>query len=370
MVTKVSEFPAYYKPVILLVGLIALTTILYVGQEIIVPLVFAIIIAILLNPVVKFFVRKKINRVLAITITLILSFLVIVSFGMLLISQISQFNDSWPLLVDRCTELLNQSISGASQYFDIDKQLILDWVAKTKSELINTGGANVGQTLLTVGNEMANLLLIPFYIFVILYYESLLRYFIYRIFASSEKKQVSEIVSQTKTVIQQYLIGLVIEFLIVSTLNTIVLLALGIQYAILLGIIGGLLNLIPYIGGLVAVALPMMVAIATKTNGWYPIYVLVLYYLVQLFDNNYIVPIIVASKVKINALFSVIVVLAGNALWGVSGMFLSIPLLAIVKVICDHIESLQHWGMLFGEMIPIPIRIKKLTRKLKPIHHD
>jgi predicted PurR-regulated permease PerM len=143
--------------------------------------------------------------------------------------------------------------------------------------------------------------------------------------------------------------------------------ALGIEYAILLGIIGALLNLIPYIGGLVAVALPMIVALATKTSAWYAIYVLVIYYIIQLIDNNYIVPYIVASKVKINALFSIIVVFVGNALWGIPGMFLSIPLLAIIKLIFDHVESLKPWGFVLGDTMPQILNIEPILKKLKSI---
>jgi len=125
-----------------------------------------------------------------------------------------------------------------------------------------------------------------------------------------------------------------------------------------------LLNVIPYIGGLVAVALPMMVALATKSNPWFALYILVIYYIIQLIDNNYIVPKIVASKVKINALFSIIVVIAGNALWGVPGMFLSIPLLAIVKLIFDHVEPLKPWGFLLGDTMPHILEIKPILKKL------
>jgi predicted PurR-regulated permease PerM len=162
------------------------------------------------------------------------------------------------------------------------------------------------------------------------------------------------------------LVGLVIEFVIVAILNSIVLLLLGIDYAILLGIIGALLNVIPYIGGLVGVAIPMMIALVTKESSWYALYVLIGYYIIQLIDNNYLVPYIVASKVKINALFSVIVVIAGNALWGVPGMFLSIPLLAIVKLIFDHIEPLKPWGFLLGDTMPPILKIKTIFKKLKP----
>jgi predicted PurR-regulated permease PerM len=140
---------------------------------------------------------------------------------------------------------------------------------------------------------------------------------------------------------------------------------LGIEYALLLGIVGALLNVIPYIGGLVAVALPMIVALATKSTPIYALYVLIIYYIIQLIDNNFIVPKIVASKVKINALFSIIVVLAGNALWGIPGMFLSIPLLAIVKLLFDHIEPLKPWGLLLGDTMPSILKIKMRFKKKK-----
>jgi predicted PurR-regulated permease PerM len=148
-------------------------------------------------------------------------------------------------------------------------------------------------------------------------------------------------------------------------MNTAALLILGIEYAILLGIIGAVLNLIPYIGGLVAVALPMIVALATKSTAWYAFYVMGAYYFIQLIDNNYIVPYIVASKVKINALFSIIVVFVGNAIWGITGMFLSIPLLAILKLFFDHIDSLKPWGFLLGDTMPPILTIKPILNKLK-----
>jgi predicted PurR-regulated permease PerM len=122
---------------------------------------------------------------------------------------------------------------------------------------------------------------------------------------------------------------------------------------------------IPYIGGIVAVFLPMVVALATESSPIYSLYILIIYYFIQLIDNNYLVPIIVASKVKINALFSVIVVLLGSALWGIPGMFLSIPLLAIVKLICDNVEPLKPWGFLLGDTMPPILKIKMSFKRIK-----
>lgn len=368
MTGKEYNIPVYVKAVLFFIGIFALVTILYIAQSIIVPLVFAFIIAIVLHPVVGFFVRYRINRVFAIVITLLLASIIMVASGGFLIFKISQFSDSWPILVDKFTGILNQSVTWASTYFDIYPQKIYAWIETSKHELTNISSLAIGKTLVTVGSGLFILLLVPVYIFMILYYQPLLIEFVHRLFSQSHQSKVSEIIKQTKTLIQRYLIGLVIEAILVATLNAAALLLLGIEYAILLGAIGGLLNTIPYLGGIVAVALPMMIAIATKSTAWYAVYVLIAYYIIQLIDNNYIVPIIVASKVKINALFSIIVVIAGNALWGIPGMFLSIPLLAIVKLIFDHIESLKPWGFLLGDTMPAilkikPIRLKRTKKK-------
>jgi len=358
--------PFYAKSSIFFVGMFVLVAMLYIAQGIIVPIVFSILFAILLQPVVNFFIRFKINRVIAIAFALILTIVIIAAFGAFVFSQASRFSESWPLLVDKFTLIINDTTLWASGYFDINPRNIHNWIIKTKGELINTSGAAIGQTLLTVGNAIVILFLIPLYVFLILFYQPLLLDFIHKLFAEIHQSQVSEIVTQTKTVVQRYLFGLVIEAAMVATMNSVALLILGIDYAILLGILGALLNLIPYIGGLVAVALPMMIAIVTKSTAWYALYVLAAYYAIQLFDNNYIVPKIVASKVRINALFSIIVVLAGNALWGIPGMFLSIPLLAIIKLIFDHIEPLKPWGFLLGDTMPSILKIKPIS-KIKPI---
>jgi len=363
VITKEIQLPFYAKASIFFIGLVAFLSILYIAKGIIIPIVFAIIIAIVLHPVVNFFVERKINRVIAILIALLLTFLVIAAFCMLLFSQGSRFSESWPILVDKFTAMFNQSISSASGYFDINPQKIHEWITKTQSEFINSSSSVIGQTLVAVSGVLVILLLIPTYVFMLLFYHPLLIEFIHRLFGTSHQSQVTEIVTQTKTVIQRYLVGLIIEAIIIASLDSSALLILGIDYAILLGIIAALLNVIPYIGGVVAVALPMMIAVATKSTAWYAFYVLVFYYIIQLIDNHYIVPYIVASKVKINALFSIIVVLVGNALWGIPGMFLSIPLLAIVKLIFDHIESLKPWGFLLGDTMPPLLNLKKLIKK-------
>ena len=336
-----------------LVGLSALLGILYIAQSIIVPLVFALLIAILLHPVVGLLVRWKLRRLLAISLTLLFSVLIIGFFSIIIFNQAINLSHSWPDFVSEMTDMLNQTISYSSQYLKVEPAIIHDWINKTQKELISIDGSMVGKTIMNVSNVVAVLVLIPVYVFVILYYQPLLISFIHRLFSKSYQKNIGDIITQTKTVIQHYLVGLLIEFAIMGTLNTIGLILLGIEYAFLLGFLGALLNVIPYLGGISATLIFVTVALVSKSDLWYVLYMLIFRVVLQLIDNDFIVPRIVASKVKINALFSVMVVLVGNTLWGLSGMFLSIPLLAIVKVIFDHIESMKPWGYLLGDDMEI-----------------
>jgi predicted PurR-regulated permease PerM len=366
---KHLEIPFYAKITICFVGLFALFSMLYITKFIVVPLIFAAFIAIILSPIVNYLVQKKVNKTIAIVLSILLTFLLLAGLAMIIFSQISQLSDSWPQLVDKFSALVNYAISEASERLHINPLKIHIWMAETKGELLNINSSVLGQTIVSVGSSIAVLFLIPVYVFLLISYQPTIIEFIHRLFGKSRELEVTKIVSQTKTVVQHYLVGLLIETGIVALLDIAVLLFLGIDYAILLGILGALLNLIPYLGGIVAIALPMAVAVATKSSAWYAAYVMVGYYIIQLIDNNYIVPKIVASKVKINALFSIIVVLAGNALWGISGMFLSIPLLAIVKLICDKIEPLKPYGFLLGNTMSSsktikPIAIKKVFQKI------
>ena len=360
------NLPFYAKASLLLIGIYVFVLMLSIGQGIIVPLIFGTIIAVVLHPVVNFFIRIKLNRILAIIVTLLLSFALIAAFGLFIISQLGRFSESWPMLVEKLTGMINETINWIPGYFNISADKVNTWIAESKADLLGSSSSVIGQTILSAGSAMVAIFLVPVYVFLILFYQPLLLDFIYKSFGDDRQTKVHGVVTQTKTVVQRYSVGLFIETILVALLNSVGLLILGIDYAILIGVLGGLLNLIPYIGGLVAVALPMMIALVTKDSPWFAIYVLGVYYFIQLVDNNYIVPKIVASKVKINALVSIVAVLVGGALWGVSGMFLSIPLTAIIKVICDSIDSLKPIGFLLGDTMPEIVIFKMKSKILTP----
>ncbi len=208
------------------------------------------------------------------------------------------------------------------------------------------------ETLGIVTGPLGSLVLIPIYAFLLLYYRAMLLHFMVVLFAEKYKTSVMEILGEIKSIIQSYMVGLLLETAAVATLNSVGLLILNVQYAVLLGIMAAILNLVPYIGGLVATALAVMVTFINHPDSYTLLGVVGVFLTVQFIDNNFLVPLVIGSKVRINALVSIVGVFVGGALAGISGMFLSIPAIAMMKVVFDRVDGLKPWGILLGDQTP------------------
>jgi predicted PurR-regulated permease PerM len=345
---QIKQYPFYIKSTVILFGIVLMVYSMSILRGILVPFSFALIIAILLNPLVNRFRRMGAGRVVAIIFSMLIALVVFGGVMYFLSSQIVGFSENFPALKEKFGVLLNQLQAWVQSNFGVS----IDRQVELINEALNSSKALVGQTLGTAVGTLMIVFILPVYIFLLLFYKTLILNFLFEAFAEENSKQVSDILKQTKSAIQSYMVGLLIEALIVAAMNSTALLILGVKYAVLLGLLGAILNMLPYIGGLIAIALPILIATVTKDGYSTQLGILIAYIIIQFIDNNFLIPKIVSSKVQINALVSIIIVLLGGALWGVAGMFLSIPFVAILKIICDRVDDLKPWGKLLGDEIP------------------
>ena len=342
-----KQYPFYFKTTIILLGLTLLIFALANLQGTLIPIAFSVMIAILINPMVNRFERWHLGKSLSISIALGVTIIVFIGIWYFIATQLTIFTDELPLLKQRSSELFTSFQVWVKATFGITSKKQDQYIAELNGEIKPLLGQTMGSLLSVLGN----LTLLPVYIFLILYYKTLLLNFFYDVF-SENPKEVGGVLNETKNAVQSYMIGLLLEALAVATLNSIALLILGVKYAVLLGVLGAILNLLPYLGGLIAIALPIIVSLITKDGFSTPLLIIVAYLIIQFVDNNFLVPFLVSSKVRINALFSIIIVLLGGSLWGFAGMFLSIPFIGILKIIFDRIDDLKPWGKLLGDQIP------------------
>jgi predicted PurR-regulated permease PerM len=355
-----KEYPFYMKSTIILFGLILLTYVLINLRDILTPLTFAIIIGILLNPLVNRFDRLKLPKMVSIVLAMLVAIILILGIAFFLSTQIAHFSESVPLLTKKASQLLVELQNWLYQSFGVSIQKQVQLL----NEAANSSKALVGRTLGTAVGILGVVFLIPVYVFLFLWNKTRILNFLYEVFAEENSKKVADVLSETKLAIQSYMVGLLIEAGIVAVMNSTALLILDVKYAILLGVIGAILNMIPYIGGVIAILLPVLIATVTKEGYSTQLGIIGAYALIQFIDNNFLVPNIVSSKVQINALVSILIVLLGGALWGVSGMFLSIPIIAIIKIIFDRVDDLKPWGKLLGDEV-LTARSNKLFTKRK-----
>ncbi|QJW91771.1 AI-2E family transporter [Spirosoma taeanense] len=357
--------PFYHRLSHTLLSLGILAVAIYLGQDILVPLAMAGLLAVLLRPVENKLVSWGVHKIMAISLAILLAIIVLSGVAIFLSTQLSEFTDDIPKLKRNIHDAYNDVRRWVKQQYNVSYRQQEQYVKKAQAETLDSLQGT--ETLGMITGPLTTLFLLPIYTFLLLYYRTMLLHFVIVLFAEEHGKRVWEVLSEIKGVIQSYVVGLLTETACVAALNAIGLLALGIEYAVLLSVIAAILNLIPYIGGLVATALTVIIATVNNPEASSIIGVFVVFIIVQFIDNNVLVPLIVASKVRINALVSIVGVLVGGALAGVSGMFLSIPAIAMMKVIFDRVEGMQAWGVFLGDQTPEQPgnRLFRLSRRLR-----
>ena len=343
-----NNIPFYVKLCLHLISIYLLGLIVFNGRDIIMPICFAIVLAMLLLPVVNWLMRKGIPGVPAMILAILLSLLFVSGIIYFLSSQVAAFMSDLPAIKEK----LNQHISTLQSWLNDQLNISIkqqDSAVESAKQNMQQGSSGMGTALLGVANILVMLILLPIYTFLILFYRKLIHKFLVDVFPDRHRSKVEEVLNESKTIVQGYMVGLLLEMAIVTALNTTGFLVIGIQYAVFLAVLAAVLNLIPYIGMLVASVICMAVTLTTSDNVGDIIWVGVILIVVQFIDNNFIMPYVVSSKVRINALVSIIGVLIGGALAGIPGMFLSIPGMAILKAIFDRADGLKPWGDLLGD---------------------
>jgi predicted PurR-regulated permease PerM len=282
-------------------------------------------------------------------------------------TQLAQFTEDLPKIRRNLDKHVSTVQQWVRQNFNITRKEQQEAIQSASEDMKTTGPGMLGTTFLTAASALILVFLLPIYTFLILYYRELIRKFLISIFADKHRSSVEEVLSESRMIIQSYMVGLLIEMAIVAALNTTGFLIIGIKYAVFLAVLAAILNMIPYVGMLVAGVVCMLITLANTNDISDILWVGVALTFVQFIDNNILMPYVVSSKVKINALVSIIGVLVGGALAGVWGMFLSIPGIAIMKAIFDRVDGLQPWGMILGDdkTLAKPTIAQRLRRKTK-----
>lgn len=369
-----NNMPITVRRSIELIGLFVLGTVIVTASGIITPLVMAFFLSIVLLPVYRFLRKRKIPEVLSIALVVLILFIAVAAIIWFFSSQISRLIVDFPQIKENVTLHLNSLSEWITEKTNLSTDKQVKFINEQSNNLLNSAGGMLGGAAASLSGIFIFLGLLPIYIFLMLFYKNLLVRFIFLWFPKENHSKVEEVVRESEIIIKSYLVGLLIQITYITVLLGGILLIIGIKHALLIGVIFAILNLIPYVGALIGNIIGVLLTLTSSQEIWPIFAVLITIAVVQFLDNNILMPRIVGSKVKINALASIVGVIAGGSLAGVAGMFLSLPVIAVFKIIFDRTDTLKQWGVLLGDEKPrhspmnfpvLRLKSKRVQKKLE-----
>ncbi len=363
-----NSSPFYIKLASILVVLVILGYLFVLGKSLLSPLLYAFLFAMLLFPVTRN-LENRFNMVtaLAASIAIILLIAVITLIGIFVGTQLANLTTDWPQFQQEFREMIAGFQRWITTRFHVGIKQQLEYVNTATDSLLSSGTSILGTTVLSLSSVLLFVVFTIIYTFLLLFYRRLLVRFLVAVFNKENEFTVREILEEVQYIIQKYIVGLLLQMAIVTLVCCIAFSIIGIRYAIFLGFLTGIFNIVPYIGIFTALVLSTLITIGSAASTTTVLLVMVTIIVVHLLDSNILLPAVVGSKVKINALITLLGVIIGEMMWGISGMFLSIPIIAIGKIVFDRVESLKPWGILLGEEKLVMVKKAGGKKKVKSV---
>jgi predicted PurR-regulated permease PerM len=321
---------------------------LYHLKVVVVPLLFATIFAVMLFPFCMRLEKWGFPRGIAAFFSVFVATIILGFLAYVLFAQLSIFTEQIPQLSHKFNLMINDLRDFAAQKFAMKKSVVGTKIQEQLTLLQNSSGLFSTSSLLTLSTILIDIFLIPLYIFFLLYYRHFFIEFFYKIFFDEEKELIDDTVLKIGVVIKGYLFGQFLDILIIGIANSVALYFIGVGYSIILGFIIAILCIIPYLGMVVGSLIAVLVAMLTTNTGWQPLTTFIVLWIIHIIDSNLLSPIVIGSRVSINPLVAIFVLFLFGELWGLPGLFLALPLTAILKVIFDAVPGLKSYGFLLG----------------------
>ena len=347
-----------------LVSVLVIIILLYVAQGVLKPLAFAVLLAILLITPCRMFEKAGFPRGLAALVSLLLAMVVFFVVSYYLSTSIISFKQDIPVLVERMQQTLQHFKRWAIEKYNVPKERMDAFISDSSSSVMPSVSAIVNTTLTTVSSLIFHVIIIFIYTFLLLLYRSLIVTFLIRVFRNAHTEKIQRVLTNIRYMIRSYIVGLGIEMLVVATLNCTAFFILGVHYALLLGIISAVLNIIPYLGIFMACVFSTLITFTTDSTSTV-IGLIVSLIIIHMIDSNILMAKIVGSKVKMNALATIVGVISVSAVWGVAGTFLAIPMLAMLKAVFEEVEPLQPYALLMGDDEHVGSASKPMLKRLR-----
>lgn len=334
------------KPIQILFLLFLIVAGLYFAKPFLVPLVIAGMFAMLFLPLCDWLEAHRFNRAMSSLVAVLCLVIAIAGIVFLLSWKVTDLAEDFGKMQEYVQNYVGQFKTMLTEKLGISEQRQNEMVKSSGSG--NIPGAIMG-LISGISGVLVDFILMIVYIFLLLFQRSQVREFVLKLTDSTERKKVGEVMSSSTKVTRQYISGLAKMIVVLWIMYGIGFSIVGVKNALFFAVLCGLLEIVPFVGNLTGTLLTVTMAVSQGTGNGVVIGVLVTYAVVQFLQTYVLEPLVVGAQVKINPLFTILALIAGELIWGIPGMVLAIPLAAIGKIIAEHSKGLKPIAFVMGE---------------------
>lgn len=332
-----------------LLFLVLVTIVLYFGRPVLVPLFYAILFAMLMSPLCRNLNRRGWKRIPAALVCVLVLLLTLLGIMAIFVVQVSSFIGNISQIEESTNELILEVNKYVEQNFDIPVEEQTKFLQRETSRIGSSIREYLSGIVKSSVQTLVSMIFILVFTFLFLLHREKYRKFFLQAAGGNSLDDRKTMLNRISDVAQHYLVGRAISILFLFVLYLLALLIIGINNALLLAAVAALFNIIPYLGPILAAVVPVLVALVTEGTIQPALWVLITFCLFQAIDNYWVTPYFLGGEVSLSALSTILAMICGGYLWGVSGMILFIPLISMAKIVLDQIPPLRHYGELIGD---------------------
>ncbi len=356
---KLKEYPVILRLTIILFFIVLVIYSLIQAKQLLYPLAISVLFSYLLYPIAAFLEYKiKFPRALAVLISVLLLLAVSVGAINILVNQIQKLAEDQSVQ-QHANENLKSLQVFVAENFKISPEMQDEWIKEKVSGFFDSEG-EAKTVFLKIAGAVEALLFIPIFTFFMLFFRNRAEKFIHKLAERRHAELAETLIKQISKVTIKYVTGVTIVVIILAVSHSAALSIIGVPYPLVLGLVTASFSFIPYFGTIVSGIVPVTFTLVAQDNPYIALAVALYYITISLIDHNILTPSIVGGKVHLNPFITILSIIVGATVWGIPGMIIVVPFIAVVKIICDNIDSLKPFGYILG-VDKGGLTIKKIT---------
>ncbi len=321
---------------------------LYYASAVVITLLVSILMAYFLDPMVEWLERFRVPRAVGTLIVLLVVTSLMVAMLFLVWDRVDAFAKDWPEYskvlkgvseaLDKRMKQIEDAVKGIQPQDQTGRLVVQQEEPGMVRDLLLRGLGSLYTLLLMVS-------FVPFLVFFMLAAKQDIWHATMQLFPPDERTGVKEALEDLSKTLRGYIVGNLLVAAILSVASWIFFAIIKLDYPFLLGVTSGVMNLVPYLGTVMAWVPPLIVGMKTFGNNWAAylgIAAMITFF--HMIAINVLIPKLVGKQVHLNALAVTISLLFWGWFWGGMGLLLAIPITAATKVVCDHVEEWQPVG--------------------------